>query len=68
MTTHSRIFAWRIPWTEEPGGQVHKVTKSWTQPKQPSMHARLKTNLSHLKERSGAKQALQNCPTLKLKA
>ena len=20
MTTHSSIFAWRIPWTEEPGG------------------------------------------------
>ena len=20
MTTHSSIFTWRIPWTEEPGG------------------------------------------------
>ena len=20
MATHSNIFAWRIPWTEEPGG------------------------------------------------
>jgi len=20
MTTHSSILAWRIPWTEEPGG------------------------------------------------
>ena len=20
ITTHSRILAWRIPWTEEPGG------------------------------------------------
>ena len=20
MATHSRIIAWRIPWTEEPGG------------------------------------------------
>ena len=20
MATHSRIFAWEIPWTEEPGG------------------------------------------------
>ena len=20
MVTHSRILAWRIPWTEEPGG------------------------------------------------
>ena len=30
--THSSILAWRIPWTEEPGGlQVHGVTKSQTQ-------------------------------------
>ena len=21
MATHSSIFAWRIPWTKEPGGQ-----------------------------------------------
>jgi len=29
MATHSSILAWRIPWTEEPGGlQVHRVTKS----------------------------------------
>ena len=27
---HSGIFAWKIPWTEEPGG-VHGVTKSQTQ-------------------------------------
>ena len=31
MVTHSNILAWRIPWTEEPGGlTVHVVTKSWT--------------------------------------
>ena len=31
MATHSRVLAWRIPWTEEPGGfTVHGVTKSWT--------------------------------------
>ena len=32
MATHSSILAWRIPWTEEPGGLyiVHGVTKSWT--------------------------------------
>ena len=27
MTTHSSILAWEIPWTEEPGGPVHGVTK-----------------------------------------
>ena len=31
MTTHSSILAWKIPWTEEPGGpQSTGVTKSWT--------------------------------------
>ena len=32
MTTHSGILAWKIPWTEEPGGlhTVHGATKSWT--------------------------------------
>ena len=30
-TTHSGILAWRIPWTEEPGGAtVHGVARSWT--------------------------------------
>ena len=29
VATHSRILAWEIPWTEEPGGlhTVHGVTK-----------------------------------------
>ena len=31
MTTHSSIPAWRIPWTEEPGGlQSMGLQKSWT--------------------------------------
>ena len=34
MATHSRILAWRIPWTEELAGRggasVHGVSKSWT--------------------------------------
>ena len=30
METHSSIFAWRIPWTEEPGRlhTVHRIAKS----------------------------------------
>ena len=27
MTTHSSILAWRIPWTEEPGGLQSMVSK-----------------------------------------
>ena len=31
MTPHSRILAWKIPWTEEPGRpQTHGATKSQT--------------------------------------
>ena len=32
MATHSSILAWRIPWTEEPGGlESIGVTKRWMQ-------------------------------------
>ena len=30
MTTHSSILAWRIPWTEEPGGLQSTGSQSWT--------------------------------------
>ena len=32
MASHSSTLAWKIPWTEEPGGlhAVHGVVKSWT--------------------------------------
>ena len=30
MATHSSI-AWRIPWTEEPGGLSSMSSQSWTQ-------------------------------------
>ena len=30
MATHSGIRAWRISWTEEPGGLVHAVPNCWT--------------------------------------
>ena len=29
MVIHSGILAWESPWTEEPGGLVHEVIKSW---------------------------------------
>ena len=31
MATHSNILAWKISWTEEPGGYSQRVTKSPTQ-------------------------------------
>ena len=30
MPTHFSILAWKIPWTEEPGGLQSRITKSWT--------------------------------------
>ena len=31
MATHSSILAWKIPWTEEPGGPQSKASKeTWT--------------------------------------
>ena len=30
MGTHSSILAWRIPWTEEPGGLQSTGPQSWT--------------------------------------
>ena len=31
MATHSSMLAWRIPWTEEPGGLQSVGLQSWTQ-------------------------------------
>ena len=38
MATHSKILAWRIPWTEDWQATVHRVTKSQTQLKQLIMY------------------------------
>ena len=38
MATHSRILAWRIPWTEEPGGLQstgHRVNTTEVTEQQP---------------------------------
>ena len=41
MATHSSILAWRIPWTEEPGGLfVLGVAQGQTRLKQFITHAR----------------------------
>ena len=49
MAAHSRILAWRIPWTEEPGGlQVYRVTKSWTRLKQLSRQTHKDRSTSNL--------------------
>ena len=39
MATHSNIHAWRIPWTEEPGGLQTTGSQTLTQLKRLSTHA-----------------------------
>ena len=39
MVTHSSILAWRIPWSEKPGGLQSIGSQSWTRLKRLSMHA-----------------------------
>ena len=41
MVTCSNILTWRIPWTEEPGGLVYRVTKGRTRLKRLNTHARV---------------------------
>ena len=38
MATHSSILAWRIPWTEEPGGLQSMMSQSQTQLKRFGTH------------------------------
>ena len=38
MATHSSVLAWRIPWTEEPGG-LQSIGSQRDKPKQLSMQA-----------------------------
>ena len=52
MAIHSSILAWRIPWTEEPGGvTVHGVTKSRT----------WLSNFTHCRNRSDMPVAWTSC-------
>ena len=36
--SRSSILASRIPWTEEPGGLVHRVAKSWSDMTEATEH------------------------------
>ena len=45
MATHSSILAWRIPWTEEPGGLQSMGLQTQTQLKRLSTHTSRKLNV-----------------------
>ena len=52
VATHSSILAWRIPWTEEPGGLLHKgsqrVRHDWVTERQQQQHFVCVCVLSHV--------------------
>ena len=48
ITTHSSILAWRMPWTEEPGGLQFIGSQSQTQLKQLSTHAQTFFSISNI--------------------
>ena len=54
METHSSILAWRISWTEEPGGLQstgsQRVGQNWAR---PAATAKFQVNLTFLKETGG---------------
>ena len=45
MTTHSSILAWRIPWTEEPGGYSPQGRKESYTTERPSTLTELKSQV-----------------------
>ena len=51
MATHSSVLAWRIPWTEEPGGLVHGVKKRQTRLSNQHFHFQ-KDLLAYIIEKS----------------
>ena len=59
MGAHSNILAWRIPWTEEPGGlQSMGVTKSWTQLSDKHFHVSRKRRKQRRPRRNNIEQCL----------
>ena len=55
MATHSSILAWRIPWTEKPGGlTLHGVSKTQIQLREIHTHAHAHTH-THTHTHAGAR-------------
>ena len=61
MATHSSIFAWRIPWMEEPGGLWSWVAESWTCLKQLSTHTHTHTRINHPHFLKGNQYSQREC-------
>ena len=62
MATHSSILAWKIPWTEEPGGKSHGQRSlawkiPWTLKKELDMTERLNKQMPRTKRTRAMKLA-----------
>ena len=65
VATHSSILAWRIPWTEEPGGLQSTGPQSQTQLKRLSTHACIITSyIWGLSDNHQFSSVAQSCLTL----
>ena len=58
MATHSNILAWRIPWTEEPGGL--RATKNWTRLSDSHTHTDIHPWSPSSKSPAAAAKSLQS--------
>ena len=60
MATHSSILAWRIPWTEEPGGLQSMGSQRVRHDQVTNTHK----HLTKIGAAAAAAKLLQLCPTL----
>ena len=60
MATHSSILAWRILWTEEPGGLLSTGSQSRTRLKRLSMHMHARVPRGQVPLCPAAREAVKN--------
>ena len=66
MATHSSILAWRVPWTEEPGGLQSKESQRLRQLKQLHITAEyIMLNAGLCESQAGIKTAGRNINNLR---
>ena len=58
VATHSRILAWRIPWTEEPGGLQSVESQRVRHDRATNTHTRLTLSVVCKKEHNNKKTTL----------
>ena len=57
MATHSSVLAWKIPWTEEPGGLPSMGLQEWDTTERVSMSMRDPVHHEDARQRVGSGEA-----------